>query len=396
MIATAFLMMGRGKMDFCTRYDVKGYDRDIPPVAIGDGIPKLITILGITNSSQTIIDELEKSKVAHKHGASIIADVSTEGDISDFHSKLIEDIPMPLSTVPIYEIRHRGIADNLWPHKVTKNYILDIIQEQAERGVGCMTFHTAISKELFEQAKKTDRKIQLQARGGGLIFDYMKSHDCENPFYEFFDEILVLLKKYNIALSFGSSLRSGTISDPPDELNIHEQLTHAELSRRATEVGVNIMFEIGSHHRYCLIGPYVKYMKSHMHRLPLRLLGPIGTEKGLGYDHITAAISSVPAIQAGLDIITCVTRSEHIGLPDANDIRESLIAMRIAIELAFQDETPTKKSDIDFKCGLGFKSFKPDDLIDLERALELKRQKNNGSLDGCNMCNESCRMILGK
>lgn len=378
------------------QYEISGYGRDIASVAIGSGKPKLITIVGITDSKQVLSVETQKAKSAYKYGASIIADVSTEGNITNFHKAVMDTVPIPLSTVPIYEIRQRAIQRNLWPSGITKNFILDVIAEQAERGVGCMTIHATLTKDFSKQVLQRDRTIKLQARGGGFIDEYIKNSNKENPLLEYFDDILSLMSKYGVALSLGSSFRSGTISDNYDVLCLQELVLHYQLCARAKSMGVDHMVEIGSHHRYNFIGHYVKCMKNLLHGTPLRLLGPLGTEKGLGYDHITAAICAVPAIKAGLDIITCVTRSEHIGLPDENDIRESLVAIRIAIELALQGDSPSEKDDIGFRCGLGFESFKPEDIIDLDRALELKRLKNNGNLDGCSMCNDSCRMVIDK
>lgn len=378
------------------KYEINGYGRDITSVTIGAGKPKLITIIGATDLKQVRYTEIQKAKTAYKYGASIIADVSTEGNIADFHRAIMDTVPIPLSTVPIYEIRQRAAQKNLWPNGVTKNFILDVIAEQAERGVGCMTIHSTLTKDFSKQIPQRDRTIKLQARGGGFIDEYIKKTDRENPLLEYYDDILSLMKKYNVTLSLGSSFRSGTISDNCDILCLQELVMYFQLCAIAESTGVNSMAEIGSHHRYNLIGPYVKCIKNFLNGIPLRLLGPLGTEKGLGYDHITAAICAVPAIKAGLDIITCVTRSEHIGLPDENDIRESLVAIRIAIELALQEDPPSEKDDITFRCGLGFESFKPGEIIDLDRALELKRMKNNGSLKGCSMCNDSCRMILDK
>ena len=378
------------------QYEIGGYDRDIASVMIGSGKPKLITIIGVTDPKQVRSVETKKSKCAYKYGASLIADVSTEGNIADFHKAVMDVVPFPLSTVPIYEIRQRAIQRNLWPSGITKNFILDVIAEQAERGVGCMTIHPTLSKELSKYILQRDRNIKLQARGGGFIYEYINKTNKENPLLEYYDDILSLTSKYGVVLSLGSSFRSGTISDNYDELCLKELVLHSQLCARAENIGVNTMVEIGSHHRYNLIGSYVKSMKSFLKGTPLRLLGPIGTEKGLGYDHITAAISAVPAIKAGLDIITCVTRSEHIGLPDENDIRESLVAIRIAIELARQGDTPSERDDISFHCGLGFESFRPEDMIDLDRALELKRKKNKGNMDGCSMCNDSCRIVFAK
>ncbi len=376
------------------QYNLKGYNRAINPVTIGSGKPKLITVLGTTDQKQEWDIEKLKAKCAYKYGASIIADVSTEGNILDFQREIMDTVPIPLSSVPIYEIRQRAIKQNLWSNDVTKNFILDVITEQAERGVGCMTIHPTLTKELANQVNQRNRNIKLQARGGGFIYEYIQNTNKENPFLDFFDDILTIMKNYDVVLSLGSSFRPGSISDNYDELCLEELILYSQLSARAKSIGVNCMAEIGSHHRYNLISPYIKIAKNILKDIPLRLLGPIGTEKGLGYDHITAAISSVPAIKAGLDIITCVTRSEHIGLPDVNDIREALVAIRIAIELALQDDTPSEKDDINFSCGLGFESFEPEKIIDLDRALELKRLKNNGSLKGCSMCNKSCRMVL--
>ena len=377
-----------------TAFKIFSTNRSNDPIVIGDGFPKIVAIVGITEShKQSISEELKKCEIANEFGASMVADVSTDGDISKFYNIFKNSVGIPLSTVPIYEIRKVGLEKGYWPNNISKEFILDIISEQIDRGVGCMTFHTSMNRSMAFEAIESNRKIKLQSRGGGLMYEYMKANSKENFFVEYLEDILKLLNANSITFSVGSSFRPGTIADLPDYFMLNELLLNCNILDYMKKQGINCMMEIGSHHRYNSIYPYVKYLKSQFYDVPLRLLGPIGTEKGLGYDHITGAISAVPAIQAGLDVITCVTRSEHIGRPDANDIRESLVAMRIAIELALQSDQPSQKNDINFSCGLGFESFKPEDLIDLERALELKREKNDGNLNGCNMCKESCRMV---
>lgn len=367
-------------------FEIKNNLHQITPLIVGNGNPKLISIIGNTNKEDGFDAELEKADFAVKYGSSMLADVSTKGNISNFLKNLTQNSPIPVNTVPLYEIFQIAKKHKQWNKKFSKNILLDIIQTQAENGIDCMTFHSSLKKENIN--KVIDREIGIQARGGSILYNFMQKTNKENPLHEYFEEILSILKKNNITLSLGSSMRTGTINDPIDNHILDEIQNQISLARTAQENGVNVIIEGLSHISYKMIEPYVKWMKEISNNIPLRLLGPLGTEKGLGYDHITAAISATKAIEAGTDLITCITRSEHIGLPNKDEIRESLIAYRIAIELALQKKIEKVKSN--FTCGLGFENLSSDYFFDLEKAIELKLLKNNGNLNACSLCNETC------
>jgi len=375
------------------QYEIRNIKRLISPIRIGDQTPKIVVNLGITNEYQTISCEIEKARVAVKHGASIIADVTTIGEIQSVHKALMETIDRPINTVPLYEIYQQARKTKSWDSRLNKNQVLDIIEAQADSGVDCMTLHSSYKIENFEKIKNSPRRIRIQGRGGGLIHEYFIRSGNENPLYLYFDDILRILKKYHVTLSLGNCLRNGTIDDPIDDFIQLETLTWAKLSKRAIENGINVMTEGLSHIRFGMINPYVRWVKTVCPNVPIRLLGPLGTEKGLGYDHITAAICATEAIRAGTDLITCVTRAEHIGLPSKEEIREAVVSIRIAIELATQSWEPGEVTS-NFQCGLGFENLKSDNMFDLEKAVELKLEKNNGNLSACSMCAELCRIRL--
>lgn len=188
-----------------SEYTICGFSRSLPPLHIGSGMPKLVTILGTTNPVQARLDETRKAQVAHKFGASMIADVSTEGEIADLHKSVMDAVPLPLSTVPLYELRRRALDRQLWPAGITRAFILDVIEEQAARGVGCMTLHPTMTQRLSAQVARRAGTIKLQARGGGVVYEYIQATGQENPLLEYFDEILAIFKTYGVALSLGSS-----------------------------------------------------------------------------------------------------------------------------------------------------------------------------------------------
>jgi phosphomethylpyrimidine synthase len=188
-------------------------------------------------------------------------------------------------------------------------------------------------------------------------------------------------------------LRNGSIDDQIDDLIQLEMITWTEIAKEAARYDVNIMLEGLSHIKFGLIKPYIRWIKTICSNIPVRLLGPVGTERGLGYDHITAAICATEATQAGVDLLTCVTRAEHIGIPSVDEVREAVVANRIAIELASQLWN-SRKATTNFQCGLGFENLNNEQFFDLERAVELKLSKNSGNISACSMCNEHCRIRL--
>lgn len=376
------------------QFEIRNTNRVIDPIVVGNGIPKIVVNLGLTNNHQSIEEEVRKAQTAIKYGASIIADVSTIGNIRIVHKALMDSIDKPLNVVPLYEIYQRAHATNRWNTNLSRNEILEIIQAQAESGVDCMTLHSSYKSEYYEKVKKSPKLIRIQSRGGGIIHEFFtRTENRENPLYEYFDDILVILNKYHISLSLGSCLRNGSADDILDDLIQLEIMTAAELVNRAINHNVNVMVEGVSHIKFALIQPFVSWVKAICHDVPLRLLGPVGTEKGLGYDHITAAICATEAVRSGLDIITCITRAEHIGLPSIDEIRESVVATQIAIELATQ-KLELGKHTTGFQCGLGFGNLREEDFFDLEKAIELKIAKNDGDTTTCSMCKEFCRIKL--
>lgn len=373
-------------------FNIKNKLRSIEPVRLSNDVSRLIAIVGITNETQSIEEEVEKAKMCTDLGVSIIADVSTL-QIGEMQCALMGHVDVPLSTVPMYEIYREAKKHDVWKGKIPKELVLKVVERQAARGVDCVTIHASLKREMMEEIARSRRRIRIQGRGGGLIFEYIRATGNENPLYEYFDDILEILSKYEIALSLGNCLRTGTVDDPIDGLVEREISCWKELSSRSYECGVDAMVEGASHLRMSEIGPYVEDVSQKCDGAPVRILGPIATERGLGYDHITGAISAVEAIKGGAALITIVTRAEHIGLPNLDDLREAVIAFRIATELARQ---PSERGgpETDFSCGLGFQALNADDFFDLERAVQMKRDKNRGSVVACSMCAELCRMRL--
>jgi phosphomethylpyrimidine synthase len=354
----------------------------------------LIAIVGLTSQPQAVKDELSKVRIAQKYGVAMIADVSTTGGIEAFQMEILNETDMPLSSVPLYEVYRCARNSNTWDEKLPRSLVLETIESQAGRGVDCMTLHASHTRKLVEAVNSSNRRVRIQGRGGGLIHEFMLSTGRENPIYEWYDDILDILRKYGVSLSLGNCLRSGTVDDPIDEIISSEVECWSELAARARMRNVNVMIEGLSHLRMHAIQPYIQWVTAACRGAPVRMLGPIGTERGLGYDHISGAITAVEAIRSGAALLTVITRAEHIGLPNIDELREAIVAFRIAIELATQPEQ-TAAPDTTFTCGLGFEALPVNQFFDLERAVELKRAKNNGNLRACSMCNELCRMRIG-
>jgi len=332
--------------------NIKNPQHDVPSMSVGDGQVGLVVNLGITSHNQTLREEVEKAQTAKKFGASMIADVSTLGNIELIINTFLREVKLPLNVVPLYSLDARMRARVDSSNSMSEQFVVDVVEEFATAGVDSMTIHASYPRYLMERVTHSPRKIRVQGRGGSIIHEFMQRSGYENPLYEHFDSILKILARHGVALSLGNCLRSGTVNDPIDSLVLDELHVWQDLSHRAHQAGVQVMLEGLSHIRYHFIASYVGWLREMFPNAPVRLLGPIGTERGLGYDHITAAICAMEAIRAGTDILTVVTRAEHIGLPTADDIREALVAYRIAIELASHSVDISTGAST-FGCGLG-------------------------------------------
>lgn len=299
------------------------------PMAIGiDATTKVNANIGNSSLASDIDGELEKLQVCLKYGADTVMDLSTGGDLDKIREAIIKNCTVPLGTVPMYQIIHDvGKLENL----DTKT-MLEVLERQARQGVSYFTIHAGFKLEFMPLIAK--RKMGIVSRGGSLMASWMMHYHKENPFYEAFDEICDICAKYDVALSLGDSLRPGCLYDATDEAQLSELKVLGELTLKAWKKNVQVMIEGPGHVPLNQIEYNVKIQQEWCHNAPFYVLGPLVTDIGAGYDHITSAIGGALAASHGVAMLCYVTPKEHLGLPNSNDVRDGIISHKIAAHAA--------------------------------------------------------------
>ena len=280
----------------------------------------------IGNSAVTgkVEDELKKLHTAVHLGADTVMDLSTGGNIDGIRRELIKASPVPIGTVPIYQVIQQ-VKD---PQDVTPQMMLDMVEHQAKQGVDYMTIHAGV---LIEHVPLTRNRLTgIVSRGGALMAGWMVSHHKQNPWYTHFDQVCEIMKAYDVTFSLGDGLRPGSIADANDEAQFAELKTLGELTLKAWEHGCQVMIEGPGHIPMHLVKMNVEKERELCHEAPFYLLGPLVTDVAPGYDHITSAIGAALAAEAGAAMLCYVTPKEHLGLPNADDVRQGVIAYKIA------------------------------------------------------------------
>ncbi|WP_277640315.1 phosphomethylpyrimidine synthase ThiC [Wolinella succinogenes] len=302
----------------------------LSPMGIGVAArTKINANIGSSSLASCIEEEIEKTLVSIKYGADTIMDLSTGGDLDAIRCAVIEHSSVPIGTVPIYQILHdvQGDIKNL-----TIDSMLEVMERQARQGVSYFTIHCGFLLEHLPKVAK--RKMGIVSRGGSLMASYMMHYHRQNPFYEAFDEILAICREYDVTLSLGDSLRPGCLADASDEAQLAELKVLGELTLRAWEKDVQVMIEGPGHVPMNQIERNVKLQKELCHEAPFYVLGPLVTDIAAGYDHIASAIGAAIAAWKGVAMLCYVTPKEHLGLPNAKDVREGILAYKIAAHAA--------------------------------------------------------------
>lgn len=300
----------------------------ISPEGIGTGLKTKINVnLGISKDINDMDLEMKKVDMALSLGAEAIMDLSNYGKTQEFRKKLIEKSTAMIGTVPMYDAV--GFLDKGLSFIKAEEF-LDVVRNHAENGVDFVTIHAGINRQNSEIYLRNRRVNEIVSRGGSLLFGWMKMNDRENPFYEYYDELLEICREYDVTLSLGDSLRPGGITDATDPGQISELITLGELTKRAWEKDVQVMIEGPGHVPIGDIEMNVKLEKKLCHNAPFYVLGPLVTDVAPGYDHITSAIGGAIAAAHGADFLCYVTPAEHLRLPDVDDVKEGIIAAKIA------------------------------------------------------------------
>ena len=306
--------------------------KSISPEGIGAGMRTKINVnLGISGDKNDYDMEMDKVDMAIKFGAEAIMDLSNYGKTNTFRKALVEKSPAMIGTVPMYDAIGYLEKDLL---EITAQDFLKVVRAHAEEGVDFMTIHAGINRRAVEAFMRDKRKMNIVSRGGSLLFAWMMMTGNENPFFEYYDDVLDILREFDVTISLGDALRPGCIDDATDAGQIAELIELGALTERAWAKDVQVMVEGPGHMAMNEIAANMKLQKRICHNAPFYVLGPLVTDIAPGYDHITSAIGGAIAAANGADFLCYVTPAEHLRLPDANDVKEGIMASKIAAHAA--------------------------------------------------------------
>lgn len=369
------------------------------PCGIGLGLrTKVNANIGTSTDKSEISDELKKLRVAVKYGADTIMDLSVGGDLKKMRKQILKYSPIPIGTVPIYEIavNAKKLKGNFLKFSVSD--MLDILESQAQEGVDFFTIHAGVTKRSLETLKKHKRILDIVSRGGAILASWMNYYKKENPFYEYFDKVLDIAYKYDITISLGDGLRPGSILDATDKAQIAELEILGELTLRAKRKNIQVMIEGPGHVPLDEIKRNIILEKKICHQAPFYVLGPLVTDVAAGYDHISASIGGAIAASYGADFLCYVTPSEHLRHPSIEDVREGVIASRIAGHAA--DIVKKIKSALNWDRDMSIARKKRDWKrqiklsIDPDKASRYRSSSKPQLLDVCTMCGDYCSIKL--
>lgn len=368
------------------------------PIGIGAKLRTKVNVnLGTSIDFPSIETELEKVKVAIEYEADTLMDLSTGGDIRQIRRQILATSPLPVGTVPIYQAAIEAIDRRGSIVAMTEDDLFSVIEEQAKEGVDFMTVHCGLTLRALEHLKKQGRVADVVSRGGAFHVAWMLHHGKENPLYAHFDRLLEIARRYDLTLSLGDGLRPGAIADATDRPQIEELLTLGELVKRAWERDVQVMIEGPGHLPLDQIEMNVKLEKQLCHEAPFYVLGPLVTDIAPGYDHIVSAIGGAVAAAAGADFLCYVTPAEHLGLPTVEDVKEGLIAARIAAHAADIVKGVPGAKERDLKLSKARKaldwSAQRRFVIDPKKYDEIRRRRSSSS-EACSMCGKYCAMRI--
>ena len=359
---------------------------------VGEGLRTKVNVnLGISGDIQDAPQEWEKVAIAEKFGADAIMDLSNSGKTRVFRRQLIEKTPLMVGTVPMYDAI--GYLETPLV-KLTGDDLLRVVQAHAEDGVDFMTIHAGFNRRVVDTFMETGRLTNSISRGGSLPFGWMMTTGKENPFYERFDDLLEICRKYDVTISLGDACRGGSTYDATDASEVAELIELGKLTKRAWDAGVQVVVEGPGHMALDEVAANMKLEKRLCHGAPFYVLGPLVTDIAPGYDHITAAIGGAVAASSGADWLCYVTPAEHLKLPDVNDVREGLVATRIAAHAADIAKGVPHARDIDNKMSAARRRVDWDGMwecaLDPERAQEILAQAPPSEDGTCTMCGKMC------
>lgn len=359
---------------------------------VGESLSTKVNVnLGISGDKADAAEEWKKVKIAEDFGADAIMDLSNSGKTRQFRQQLIDETPLMVGTVPMYDAI--GYMEKPLV-KLTKDDLFEVVRAHAEDGVDFMTIHCGINKSVTKTFKETGRLMNIVSRGGSLLFGWMEVTGNENPFYEYFDELLEICHEYDVTISLGDSCRPGCLYDSNDATETAEMIELGKLCKRAWAAGVQVMVEGPGHMALDEIAANMKLQKRLCHNAPFYVLGPLVTDIGVGYDHITAAIGGAISASSGADFLCYVTPAEHLCLPNAQDVLDGLMATKIAAHAADIAKKVPHARDMDDKMGQARRKLDWDAMwkCALDPVTGKKRyEESPAATEGtCTMCGKMC------
>ena len=366
--------------------------KSISPEGIGTKMRTKINVnLGISGDAKNYDVEMQKVDLAHKFGAEAIMDLSNYGKTNTFRTALIEKSPAMIGTVPMYDAIGYLEKDLL---EITAEDFLKVVRAHAEEGVDFMTIHAGINRRAVEAFMSEGRKMNIVSRGGSLLFAWMMMTGNENPFYEHYDEVLEILREFDVTISLGDALRPGCIDDATDAGQIAELIELGNLTKRAWDKDVQVMVEGPGHMAMNEIEANMKLQKRLCHNAPFYVLGPLVSDIFPGYDHITSAIGGAIAAASGADFLCYVTPAEHLRLPDVNDVKEGIVASKIAAHAADIAKGVPHARDKDNEMAEARHKVEWEDMFkvafDPDKAREYFESTPPADRHTCSMCGKMC------
>jgi phosphomethylpyrimidine synthase len=370
------------------------------PLGIGNGLRvKVNANIGTSREYCNLKEEVEKAKVAVAAGAHAVMDLSTGGDLDEIRRRLLKTVPVPFGTVPIYQAGIEAIEKRGSIVDMTADDMFSMVEHQAKQGVDFAVVHVGITKVSVERLRKQKRVIPMVSRGGSFHMAWILHHGLENPFYEDFEYLLEIAKRYDVTLSLGDGMRSGALADSNDRAKFQELLLIGELVETARKAGVQTMVEGPGHMPLSDIQANIQVMKTVTNKAPYFVLGPLVTDIAPGYDHFVGGIGGAFAGFCGADFLCYVTPAEHLCLPDKQDVRDGVIATRIAAHAA--DLARGLDRDVDAAFSAARENLDWERMfklcIDPMRAKEYRAKRSpSEDTNACSMCGNLCALELVK
>lgn len=372
----------------------------IKVVGIGKGLRTKVNVnIGTSTLYQNLDEEISKAKVAVKYGGDTIMDLSDGGSLDIIREKLLEAAPITFGTVPVYQAYAVGVAKKN-PLDITEDDYLNAFEKHAKDGVDYTTIHSGITKELAKRVLEVRRHGGIVSKGGTITAAWMLKYDKENPYYEHFDYMCEIARKYDVTFSLGDALRPGSILDSHDELQVAEMINVSRLAKRAHEKDVQVMIEGPGHVPLNEVAANVRLAKSLIGDIPYYVLGPLVTDIAAGYDHIASAIGAAVSAAEGVDLLCYLTPAEHLALPSAEEVKEGLIAYRIAAHAGDLVKIRDKAIKWDMAITEARRTLNWEKQISLSinpeeaQRIHTREGQHPGNNVPCTMCGSACVYIM--